>query len=73
MGKVDETREFLKMIGMPKAQQTDLCCYVILSMAGIKPGMSWSEASNDWLRIHDMIQFANTQSVCMWVIPSKKT
>lgn len=58
--KVEEAREFLKTIGMPKAQQTDLCCYVILAMAGIKPDMSWSEATNEWMRIHDMIQFVNT-------------
>lgn len=58
--KVEEAREFLKTIGMPKAQQTDLCCYVILAMAGIKPDMSWSEATNEWIRIHDMIQFVNT-------------
>ena len=58
--KVEEAREFLKTIGMPKAQQTDLCCYVILAMAGINPDMSWSEATNEWIRIHDMIQFVNT-------------
>ena len=58
--KVEEAREFLKTIGMPKAQQIDLCCYVILAMAGIKPDMSWSEATNEWIRIHDMIQFVNT-------------
>lgn len=58
--KVEEAREFLKTIGRPKAQQTDLCCYVILAMAGIKPDMSWSEATNEWIRIHDMIQFVNT-------------
>ena len=57
--KIEETREFLKTIGMPKAQQTDLCCYVILAMAGIKPSMSWSEATNEWVRIHDIIQFVN--------------
>ena len=58
--KVEETREFLKTIGMPKAQQADICCYVILAMAGIKPDMSWSEATNEWIRIHDIIQFVNT-------------
>lgn len=58
--KVEEAREFLKVIGMPKAQQADICCYVILAMAGIKPDMSWSEATNEWIRIHDMIQFVNT-------------
>ncbi len=58
--KIEETREFLQTIGMPKAQQADICCYVILAMAGIKPDMSWSEAKNEWIRIHDIIQFVNT-------------
>jgi hypothetical protein len=33
---------------------------VILAMAGIKPDMLWSEATNEWIRIHDIIQFVNT-------------
>ena len=58
--KIEATREFLQTIGMPKAQQADICCYVILAMAGIKPDMSWSEVTNEWIRIHDIIQFVNT-------------
>ena len=58
--KIEEAREFLQTIGMPKAQQADICCYVILAMAGIKPDMSWSEATNEWIRIHDIIQVVNT-------------
>ena len=58
--KIEETREFLQTIGMPKAQLADICCYVILAMSGIKPDMSWSEATNEWIRIHDIIQFVNT-------------
>ena len=58
--KREEAREFLQTIGMPKAQQADICCYVILAMAGAKPDMSWSEATNEWIRIHDIIQFVNT-------------
>ena len=58
--KIEETSEFLQMIGMPKAQQADICCYVILAMAGVKPDMSWSETTNEWIRIHDIIQFVNT-------------
>ena len=60
MGKVEETRTFLELVGMPKAQQADICCYVLLAMADIKPDMLWSEAKNEWIRIHDIIQFANT-------------
>lgn len=59
MNKIEEARNFLQMIGMPKAQQTDMCCYVLLAMAEIKSDMSWSEAKNEWHRIHDIIQFAN--------------
>ena len=59
MNKISETRNFLQSLGMPKQQQADICCYVILAMAGIKPEMSWKEATNEWIRIHDIIQFAN--------------
>ena len=58
--KIEEAREFLQIIGMPKTQQADICCYVILAMAGIEPDMPWSEATNEWVRIHDIIQFVNT-------------
>ncbi len=60
MDKMEQAREFLQEIGMPKSQQTDICCYVILAMAGVKSHMQWSEATNEWIRIHDIIQFANT-------------
>ena len=49
MDQIQEARRFLQMVGMPKAQQTDICCYVLLAMAGVKPDMSWSEAENDWI------------------------
>ncbi len=57
MGKLEEAKRFLKAIGMPGRQQTDLCGYVLLAMAHIKETDSWQSASNDWIRIHDIIQF----------------
>ncbi len=59
MDKINEARELLKMLGMPKTQQADICCYVLLAMAGIKPNTLWKDAGNEWIRIHDIIQFAN--------------
>jgi hypothetical protein len=59
VGKVEEAREFLNMIGMPRAQQADICCYVILAMVGMKPDMEWRDATNEWIRIHDIIRFTN--------------
>ena len=53
MDKINEARELLKMLGMPKAQQADICCYVLLAMAGIKQDTLWKDAGNEWIRIHD--------------------
>lgn len=73
MDKISETREFLKNIGIPKQQQADICCYVILAMAGIKPEMPWNEATNEWIRIHDIIQFANTYYGTSYAENSRET
>lgn len=73
MDKVQEARRFLQMVGMPKAQQADICCYVLLSMAGIKPDMRWNEAGNEWVRIHDIIQFANTNYGTTYAENSRET
>lgn len=59
MDKIKEARSFLEAVGMPKKQQADVCCYAILAMAGIKPKTAWAKAKNDWIRIHDIIQFVN--------------
>lgn len=73
MGKIEEAREILKYVGMPKAQQADICCYVLLAMAGIKPDMKWNEATNDWIRIHDIIQFSNTYYGSTYAENSRET
>lgn len=59
MPKIDEARDFLASIGMPKAQQADICALSILAMAGIKPDDDWENATNEWIRIHDIIAFSN--------------
>ncbi len=59
MLKLDEAREFLASVGMPKAQQADICALSILAMAGIKPDDDWKDATNEWIRIHDIIAFSN--------------
>ena len=73
MDKINEARELLKMLGMPKAQQTDISCYVLLAMAGIKPDTLWKDAGNEWIRIHDIIQFANTYYGSTYAENSRET
>jgi len=71
--KINEARELLKMLGMPKTQQADICCYVLLAMAGIKPDTLWEDAGNEWIRIHDIIQFANTYYGSTYAENSRET
>lgn len=73
MDKIDKARELLRMLGMPKAQQTDICCYVLLAMAGIKRDTAWIDAGNEWIRIHDIIQFANIYYELTYAENSRET
>jgi len=57
MTKIEEARTILKELRVPEKQQSDLCCYVLLAMTNIKKRDSWSGASNEWIRIHDVIAY----------------
>lgn len=73
MDKINEAREILKALGMPKAQQADICCYTLLAMAGLKQETAWADAENEWIRIHDIIQFANTYYGSTYAENSRET
>ncbi len=57
MGKIKEAKDYLKKIGMPAAQQTDIAAYTLLTLAHMKSNKAWSTAKNDWIRIHDVLKF----------------
>lgn len=73
MSKLDEARALLDLLGMPKAQQADICCLSLLAMAGITENAPWSEASNDWIRIHDIIAFSNSEYGTTYAENSRET
>lgn len=73
MDKIEEVRTFLDKIGMPRAQQADICCLTILAMAGMKPDMKWQEATNEWIRIHDIIAFSNEYYKTTYAENSRET
>lgn len=64
MGKKEEVKKFLEVIGMPYKQQADICVYTLLALANIKEEDSWSEIDNPWLRIHDILQFIPSYGPC---------
>ena len=55
MSKIDEARRILSDLQVPSKQQADLCCYTLLAMANLKETDSWANATNAWIRIHDVI------------------
>lgn len=73
MGKIEEIRYFLENIGMPKEQLADICCRSFLAMAGLTEEMPWSSATNNWLRIHDIIAFCNAHYGTSYAENSRET
>jgi hypothetical protein len=59
MNKVTEAKSILKEVGMPSEQQTDIAAYALLTLADIAPDSNWNSAHNEWIRIHDVLQFAS--------------
>ncbi len=57
MSKIEEARQILMDVGMPKKQQSDLCAYTLLALLNIKNQDEWSKATNEYIRIHDIIEF----------------
>lgn len=59
MDKIEQVRKLLKAIGLPQYQQSNICALTILGMANLKEDTPWTKASNEWIRIHDIIAFIN--------------
>ena len=73
MKKIEEARKILKELQVPDRQQSDLCCYVLLAMANIKKRDSWPGASNEWIRIHDVIAYTKENYGITYAENSRET
>lgn len=58
MGKLNEAKQILKDCGMPAQQRNDICAYTLLTLADIEIETNWSDATNQWRRIHDVLEYA---------------
>lgn len=59
MSKIEEAKEILRALRVHAKQQNNMCCCVLLALADLKEEQPWNSASNNWIRIHDVIAFAN--------------
>lgn len=51
MKKIDEAKEILKELGLPKQQQNELAAFTLLALCGIKPRYKWNKTSRLSLKL----------------------
>ena len=73
MSKLEEAKNILKEIGMPKNQQNDLCAYTLLALLNIKENTGWSRADNKFIRIHDIMEFIKENYKIAYAENSRET
>lgn len=73
MKRIEEARDILKELQVLVKQQSDMCCYVLLAMAQINKKQAWSEATNNWIRIHDIIGYIKEQYDVEYAENSRET
>ena len=57
MDKLADAKKILFLLGMPAKQQSDLCAFTLVALAGLTPNMKWQQASQNWFGIHEIMQF----------------
>lgn len=73
MSKIEEAKAILIELQVPASQQADLCCYALLAMLNVKDDSNWSEASNSWIRIHDIIAYTKNNYGIVYAENSRET
>lgn len=73
MDKLTTVKKLLSDVGMPEQQQSDLCALTLLGLANLKEGDSFKKATNEWIRIHDIIQFVNDNYNATYAENSRET
>lgn len=73
MDKLETVKKLLADVGMPERQQSDLCALTLLGLANLNEEDTFSKATNNWVRIHDVIQFINTNYNLTYAENSRET
>ena len=73
MSKIDEAKSILKDLEVPDSQQSDICVYTFLSLLSVSEDTEWEDSTNEWIRIHDVIQFINNNYGVEYAENSRET
>lgn len=73
MSKIDAAKIILSALHVPLRQQNRICCYTLLAMANLSEKTEWEDATNEWVRIHDIIAFVNDNYGMQYAENSRET
>lgn len=73
MDKLETAKSLLADLGMPPKQQSVLCALTLLAMANLGKDTPWSDATNEWIRIHDIIGFISSKYGVIYAENSRET
>ncbi len=73
MSKLEEAKIILNALQVPNKQQNSMCCCVLLAMANVLENTPWQQATNGWIRIHDVIAFAEENYDIKYAENSRET
>lgn len=73
MDKLELAKYLLEEVGMPPKQQSTLCCLALLAMAKLTKDTPCRQASNYWIRIHDIIAFIGEHYGVIYAENSRET
>ncbi len=73
MDKLEVAKYLLEREGMPTEQQSALCCLSLLAMAKLAKSTPYSQATNEWVRIHDIIAFISDHYGVAYAENSRET
>lgn len=73
MDKLEVAKHLLERVGMPAEQQSALCCLSLLAMAKLAKSTPYSQATNEWVRIHDIIAFISDHYGVTYAENSRET
>ena len=73
MSKLEKAKEILSSLKVPAKQQNGMCCCVLLAIANLTEEEAWESAANNWIRIHDVIAFANSNYGTTYAENSRET
>lgn len=73
MTKKQEAKKVLALLGMPARQQGDICCYSLLALLNLSSRTPWTDAANEWKRIHDLLGFIKSNFRVSYAENSRET